>query len=219
MPAEQDNNDDLDEAFQQFSKKLKRKVDAGDPTKDPELRTRLEELDVQVPSKSHFFSDVESQLKQLKEEFHIEIQVPQTLEESIVHLLATDATGKKTKSPLTAADLFTQIHAIDQYSQLSSKELQKVLKKLEKENVLHLSEVQGTLVVQLHDEFLSEDEAAILDIAARKAGKVSLEQIMLSTQWSQLRVQLALDALIAKNMVVKKKSFVGGTRYQVSEDS
>ena len=218
MPAEQDNQDDLDEAFQRFGKRLKRKVEAGDPTKDTELRTRLEELDSQAPSKTQLFSDVEPQLKQLKEEFHIEIQLPQTLEESIVHLLATDSTGKKTKAPLTAADLYTQIHAIDQYSKLSSKELQKVLKKLEKEKVLHISEVQGTLVVQLHDEFLSEDEAAILNIAARKSGKVSLEQIMLSTQWPQIRVQLALDALIAKKMVVKKKSFVGGTRYQVQEE-
>ena len=95
MPAEQDNQDDLDEAFQRFGKRLKGKVEAGDPTKDSEFRTRLEEVDSQVPSKAQLFSEVESQLKQLKEEFHIEIQLPQTLEESIVHLLATDSTGKK----------------------------------------------------------------------------------------------------------------------------
>jgi hypothetical protein len=217
MPAEQNNQDDLNEAFQRFGKRLKGKVDSNDPTKDPDLRNRLEEIDNQVPSKSQLFSEGESQLKQLKEEFHIEIQLPQNLEETIVHLLATDSSEKR-KAPLTAADLYTEIHGFDQYSKLSSREFRKVLKRLEKEEVLHLSEVQETIIVQLHNKFLSEDEAAILDVAARKSGKVSLEQIMLSTQWPQVRVQMALDALIAKKMVVKKKGFVSGTRYQVPEE-
>ena len=78
-------------------------------------------------------------------------------------------------------------------------------------------EVKGTLVLQLRSEFLSEDEATILGIATRKEGKASLEAIMLSTKWPQARVRLALEALITKKLMVPKKSFVSGTRYEVTE--
>jgi hypothetical protein len=119
--------------------------------------------------------------------------------------------------PIAAADVYGQIHGTKQHRGLSSKAFHKLLKKLEKEGVLQLTEVKGTLVLQLRSEFLSEDEATILRIAARKDGKASLEAIMLSTQWPQARVRLALKALIDKNMMKPKKSFVSGTRYEVTE--
>ena len=102
---------------------------------------------------------------------------------------------------------------------VSKKEFEKTLKRLNKDNTVQLKEIQGTLVIKLHDEFLSEDEAAILNVAARKDGKTSLEQIMLSTGWTQARVRIALDLLIAKKMIVQKKSFTRGTQYQLSDET
>ncbi len=216
MPSEKN---DLDKAYSKYRKKLKSKIAEQDPTKDEELRLRLEEVDRQSPSKSKLFIDSDIRLEQLKEEFHFEIQMPQTLQEYIVYFLTQRRMAETSITTFAVADLYSEIHEVDQYRKLSKKEFQKSLKQLEKEDTVQLKEIQGTLVVKLRDEFLSEDEAAILDIAARKDGKASLEQIMLSTGWTQARVQIALDSLVAKKMVVEKKSFTRGTRYQVSGDT
>lgn len=212
MPSEEN---DVDEAYSRFGKRLKSKEAAQHPTKDEELRKRLEEVDRQAPSKSKLFVDADTRLEQLKEEFHIEVQKPQTLQEYIIYLLAQDLTAPT----IAVADLYSKIHQMDQYKRLSRKEFQKQLQQLEKEETVQLSEVQGTLVIQLRDEFLSEDEATILDIAVRKSGKVSMEQIMVSTGWTQVRTQFALDSLVSKKMVAQKKSFTRGTRYQVTNDT
>lgn len=216
MPSEEK---DLDEAFSRYSKRLKDKMTARDPVNDDELRERLEEVDRHSPEKSELFADSEARLQQLKEEFHIEVQVPQTLQEYIVYLLAQGHVGEPSSTTVSVADLYTEIHDLNEYRKVSRKDFEKALKQLEKNRTVHLSEVQGTRIAKLHSQFLSEDEAAILDVAARKDGKASIEQIMVSTGWTQARVQIALDALISKDMVVKKKSFTRGTRYQLSEDT
>ena len=216
MPTNEKEKD-LDQAFEQFGKQLKAKVKAKDPTKDAEFRTRLEAIDDQAPADSTLFKAAEPRLQQLKEEFHFEVQVPQTPQDHVVHLLATSEPPTAIAGPLAAADLYAQIHATEQHRGLSSKAFHKLLKKLEKNGVVQISEVKGTLVLQLRSEFLTEDETTILRIAARKEGKASLEEIMLSTQWPQARVRLALEALITKNMMQLKKSFVNGTRYEVTE--
>ena len=212
MPSEEN---DLDEAYSRFGKRLKSKEASQDPAKDKALRTRLEEVDRQAPSKSKLFVEADSRLEQLKEELQIEVQKPQTLHEYVVYLLAHDPTT----TAVAVADLYSTIHELDQYKGLSRKAFHKQLEQLEKENTVFLTEIQGTLVIKLRDEFLSEDEATILDIAARKKGKTSMEQIMVSTGWTQARTKLALDALTTKKMVVQKKSFTRGIQYQVSNDT
>lgn len=216
MPVNDNSENNLDKAFEQFGKRLRAKAKEQDPTKDIELQSRLEKINDQAPLKSDLFAAAESRLTQLKEEFHFELQTPQTPRDLIVHLLATPELSGVVKQPIPAADVYTQIHQTEQYRKLSSKAFYKLLKQLEKDEVLQLLEVKGTLVVQLKSEFLSEDESVILGIAARKRGRASLEEIMLSTQWPQTRVRLALESLIAKNMVTAKKSIVNGTRYQAS---
>jgi len=49
MPSEEN---DLDKAYSRYGKRLKSKVAAQDPTTDEKLRTRLEDVDSQTPSKS-----------------------------------------------------------------------------------------------------------------------------------------------------------------------
>ncbi len=211
MPSKEN---DLDEAYSRLGKRLKSKEAAQDPTKDEALRTRLEEVNRQAPSKSKLFVETNSRLEQLQEEFQIEVQKPQTLQEYLVFLLAQD-----TAAAIAVADLYSKIHEVEQYKGLSQKEFQRQLKQLEEEEMVHLTEIQGVLVIKLQDDFLSEDEATILDIASRKSGKVSMEQIMVSTGWSQVRTQIALDSLKAKKMVSQKKSFTRGTRYQLTNDT
>ncbi|MHA2405590.1 MAG: hypothetical protein ACXACH_02410 [Candidatus Hermodarchaeia archaeon] len=215
MPSEEN---DLDEAYSRYGKRLKSKVATKDPTKDEELRTRIEQVDRQSPKKTELFTESDIRLAQLKEEFQIEIHIPQTLPDYVVYLLAQGQVSGPSTTTVVMADLFSEIHEVEQFRKISQKELQKTLKQLEKADTIQLKEIQGTLVVKLRDEFLSEDEATILDVAARKDGKASLEQIMLSTGWTQARVQIALESLISKNMVVRKTSFTRGTRYQVSND-
>jgi len=211
MPSKEN---DLDEAYSRFGKRLKSKEATKDPTKDEALRTRVEEVNRQAPSKSKLFVETNSRLEQLHEEFQIEVQKPQTLQEYLVFLLAQD-----TAAAIAVADLYSKIHEVEQYKRLSQKEFQRQLKQLEKEEMVHLTEIQGVLVIKLQDGFLSEDEATILDVASRKSGKISMEQIMVSTGWSQVRAQIALDSLIAKKMVTQKKSFTRGTRYQLMNDT
>lgn len=215
MPSEEN---DLDEAYSRYGKRLKSKEAAQDPTKDEELRTRLEHVDRQSSKESKLFTESATRLEQLKEEFQIEVHIPQTLPEYMVYLLAQGHVSDPSTTTVTMADLFSETHEVEQFRKTSQKEFQRTLKQLEKEGTIQLKEIQGTLVVKLCDEFLSEDEATILDVAARKDGKASLEQIMLSTGWTQARVQIALEALISKKMVVRKTSFTRGTRYQVSDD-
>ncbi len=218
MPGEEKKQNDFDEAYQRFGKRLKEKAAEKAPAKDANLRAQIKEINAQKTSKAAIFSEEESRIQQLIEEFEIEIQRPETLEEHIVYLLAQNKANSSKESTWSAADLYSQIHEIGQHRGLSSKEFQKTLKRMEKNNVVQLEAIQRTLIVRIRNEFLSEDEAAILNVATRKGGKASLEQIMVSTQFTQARVQIALDALVAKKMVVQKKSFTKGTRYHISEE-
>ncbi|MFW9830915.1 MAG: hypothetical protein ACFFD8_03995 [Candidatus Thorarchaeota archaeon] len=218
MPSERESDTDFDEAYDRFGKRLKQKATDREPSKDSELRNQLEDIDSQAPKNSPLFSEAETRLHQLKEEFHFEILSPQTLQEHIVHLLAHKKSETALDSTLSAADLYSQLHEVEEYSDLSNKKLTKTLKRLEKENMVQLSEIQGVLVVRLREEFLSEDEAEILDLAARKGGKVSLEQVMVSTKWSHARTQLALESLVMKKMITAKESFMRGTRYEVPDE-
>ena len=108
MPSEQDDNSELDEAFQRYSKRLKKKASESEPIKDAGLRTRLEAIDDRAPSKTPLFSDADSRLQQLKEEFHIEVQTPQTLPEQIVHLLAQARRSGTQDGTMSAADLYSR---------------------------------------------------------------------------------------------------------------
>jgi len=216
MPSEEN---DLDKAYSRYGKRLKSKVAAQDPTTDEKLRTRLEDVDSQTPSKSKLFAASDVRLEQLKEEFQIEVKKPQTLQEHVVYLLAQGCVSRSSSPMIPVADLYSEIHEVDQYRKLPRKDFQIAMKRLEEEGTVQLKEIQGTLVAKLRDEFLSEDEAAIMNIAVRKAGKASMEQIMLSTGWTQARVRFALDSLVAKKMVLQKKSFTRGTQYQVSKDA
>jgi hypothetical protein len=215
MPSEEN---DLDEAYSRYGKRLKSKVAAKEPTKDDELRARVEQVDRQSPKKTELFTESSKRLAQLREEFQIEVHIPQTLPDYVVYLLAQGQISGTSTTTVAVADLFSETHEVEQFQKISQKEFQKILKQLEKADTIQLKEIQGTLIVKLRDEFLSEDETTILNVAARKEGKASLEQIMLSTGWSQARVQIALETLISKNMVVRKTSFTRGTRYQVSND-
>ena len=77
MPTHEKENE-LDQAFEQFRKQLKAKIRAKDPTEDTDFRTRLESIDDATPADSTLFREAEPRLRQLKEEFHFEVQVPQT---------------------------------------------------------------------------------------------------------------------------------------------
>ncbi len=214
MPPEY-TDDELDAAFKRFGKRLKAKEVAQDPAKTRELKTRVEELAHQAPRKAKFFAASSERLDRLQTDFEIIIQPPDTLPELIVFLLAQEKIRGKTTLTTTAVDLYTRIHEEANFPYISIKAFQKALKQLRKSEVLDLQEINDTLTLRLRQEFLSDDEATILDLAARKGGSISMEQAMVSTQWSHARVRAILETLTSKKLVVVKSSYSRGTRYQV----
>lgn len=214
MPPEQN---ELDEAYKKYGKRLKEKAKENEPTKDTELRRRVERVSTETPRKAELFSSAESRLQKLEEDFSIEIQQPQSLSDQIIHLITLGQTDDLPKSMIPAADLLMRLKEKPTTEKISMKEFRRVLSRLEKEQVLQLQESEGTLIIRIREEFLSDDEVAVLDLAARKKGVVSLEQVMLSNQWSQARAQAALESLIEKKMVARKTAYTEGTRYDLIE--
>jgi hypothetical protein len=214
MPPEY-SNDELDAAFKRFGKRLKAQEAKQDPARTSELKARVEELARRAPQKAKLFAASSEKLDQLQTDFEIIIQPPKTLPELIVFLLAHDKIHGKSTLTTAAVDLFTRIHKESSFSHISIKDFQKALKQLTKSKVLDLKETDDTLIIRLHQEFLSDDEVAILDLAARKGGSISIEQAMVSTQWPQARVRTALDTLTSKKIVTVKSSYTRGTQYRV----
>lgn len=217
MTAEQNNDEELDKAFRRFGRQLKDKDVERHPTKDDELRARIEQIDEEVPHRSKLFAESEETLQRLKRDFHIVVQAPKTLHDLLIYLLSRKRALGPSESTIAAADLYTKLHDTPKFSTVSPKAFRKALTKLEKEKILHLHESEGVLLIRLRQEFLSDDEAELLDIAARKGGAISLETAMLATKWPLVRVRTAIEALMAKKMIAEKRGFVHGTRFQLTE--
>lgn len=213
----EEENDELDEAYRRFSQHLKRTLAERDPTRDAELRARFERVDSEAPHRARLFEEGEETLTQLRRDFQIALKTPSNLEEYLVYLLALERSGGARTTTLPAADLYSQLLDARYFSDISIKDFQRALAQLEKEKVLALEEQQDTIVIHIHQDFLSDDAAELLDIAARKGGVLSLEQAMLATGWTQARVRKALDTLLEKKLVVRKRSFVHGTRFETTE--
>lgn len=215
MPTEREKDEELDEAYRRFGKQLKEKVAQRDATNDPKLRARIQDLDAEAPQRAELFSKAGATLQRLRDDFRITVQPPATLPEFVVYLLARRRS--ELGSTVAAADVYTLLKDAGQFSAVSFKAFRKALLQLEEKNALKLEEREGTLLVQLRQQFMSEDEAALLDLAARKGGNITVEQAMVALQWSQARVRTAFDALLAKKLVVRTTGFVEGTRYRVPD--
>ncbi len=215
----EEENDELDEAYRRFSQHLKRKLTERDPARDAELRARVERVDAEAPHRVRLFAEGEETLSRLKSDFQIALKPPNNLGEYLVFLLALERSGIAKTTTIAAADLFSQLLEASYFSDVSIKDFRRALAKLEKEKVLTLHERRGTIMIRVRQEFLSDDAAELLDIAARKGGVLSLEQAMVATGWPQARVRTALETLLEKNLVVQKRSFVHGTRFQTTDQS
>ncbi len=217
MPEEE--SDELDAAYRRFSQHLKRKLAERDPARDAELRARVERVDAEAPHRARLFEEGEDTLRRLRNSFQITLKPPSTLQEYLTFLLALERSGTAKVTTIAAADLYSQLHEAEYFSSASLKDFRRALAQLEKEQVLTLHENQGTILIRLLQEFLSDDAAELLDIAARKGGILSLEQAMLATGWPQARVRTALKALLEKRLVVQKRSFVQGTRFHTTDQT
>jgi hypothetical protein len=217
MPGEHEQDDEMDTAYRRFGKQLKDKVANIDATKDPKLRARVQELDAQAPHRAELFTKAEGTLQRLKDDFQITVQPPKTLPEFVIYILAQGRTKPESGSTVAVADVYTQLREVRDFSEVSFKAFRKALVQLEQKDALKLEEREGTLLVHLRQQFMSDDEAALLDLAARKGGTVTVEQAMVAMQWPQARVRTAFDALLAKKLVVRSASFVEGTRYRVPD--
>jgi len=176
MPANHEQDDETDEAYRRFAKQLKEKMASREPTKDPTLRTRVQELDAQAPQRAELFSQAEATLQRLKKDFQITVQPPKTLPEFVVFLLAQKRVGP---GPMVAvADVYTQVRDVREFSDVSFKAFSKVLRQLEKKDALKLEEREGTLLVHLRQQFMSDDEAASSIWRLEKA-----EQSQQSKRW------------------------------------
>jgi len=214
LPEEQ-TDEEIEAAYRRFAQRLKKRVAECHPSKDQALRARVERLDAEAPHQARFFAEAQERLQRLKAEFQITLQPPSNLHDLLTFLLARRRAASDHPSTLAAAELYSLLHGTPGFSGVSPKEFRKALIRMEKERLIDLQESQGTLIVRLRHEFLSDDEVALLDLAARKGGSLSLEQAMLSTGWPRARVRAAMDALLSKKMAVREKSFVRGTRYRL----
>jgi hypothetical protein len=215
MPTEHEQDDEVDTAYRRFGKQLKEKVASREATKDPNFRARVLELNAQAPQRAELFGKAEATLQRLRDDFGITLHPPKTMPEFLVYLLAQ---RRAQHGPtMAAADVYTEFREARDFAGTSFKAFRKALLQLEQKGAVKLEEREGTLLVSLLQKFMSEDEGALLDLAARKGGVITAEQAMVALQWPQARVRQAFDALLAKKLVVRSTGFVEGTRYHVRD--
>jgi len=96
-----------------------------------------------------------------------------------------------------------------------SDEIEEIINDMSKEGLIQgLSPLEsGALLVEFVPVSLTTDPQLILDLAAQNDGKLTLEEAVIGLEWTEERVNNALNLLIANGVAKEQRSYSKSTQY------
>lgn len=96
-----------------------------------------------------------------------------------------------------------------------SEEIENIINDMAKEGLIQgLSPLEsGSLIVEFVPVALTDDPQYILDLAAQKSGKLTMEDAVIDLEWTEERVRNALNLLIANGVAKEQRSYSKSTQY------
>ena len=96
-----------------------------------------------------------------------------------------------------------------------SEEIEEIISEMAKEGLIQgLSSLEsGTLLVEFVPVALTDDPQLVLDLAAQNEGKLTIEDIVISLNWTEERVRNALNLLITNGVAKEQRSYSKSTQY------
>jgi hypothetical protein len=97
----------------------------------------------------------------------------------------------------------------------SSDEIEDIIHEMSKEGLIQgLSQLDsGALLVEFVPVALTSDPQMILDLAAQKDGKLTIEDAVIGLEWNEERVRNALNLLIGNGVAKEQRSYSKSTQY------
>ncbi|MHA1972256.1 MAG: hypothetical protein ACTSW1_04645 [Candidatus Hodarchaeales archaeon] len=114
---------------------------------------------------------------------------------------------------ISLANLYTEIKNQVPDIKFSSKDLEKVCRKLVKDGLISgINKHSGIKIVEFKPISLGKDARKVFALAVGK-GYVTFEEVMLNTKWEQHRVKRVLEELVRQNIAQKVTSLDTGDQY------
>ncbi|TFG06566.1 hypothetical protein EU538_10060 [Candidatus Thorarchaeota archaeon] len=97
----------------------------------------------------------------------------------------------------------------------NSEEIESVIKELGDDGLIEGISVleSGAKIVNFVPVELTDDPQAIISLASKRAGMLTIEDIVSSLGWTEARVRNALDLLVQNGVAKQQRSFSKSTRY------
>lgn len=113
--------------------------------------------------------------------------------------------------------LFSELlYRLDKFGwHTSPDEIVKVIDAMTREGLLHgmTSASEGTRIVSFIPVSLTGDPGQVLELAATRDGRLSIEDIVVGLGWTDSRARSALDLLVENGVTKVQKSFSKSTTY------
>ncbi len=122
--------------------------------------------------------------------------------------------GKVSKSRsggiLSVSDLILKLNDENKGIVVSISDVNEALKLLVSNGLIHqIRKLVGMKIIEFLDPQLTQDDQAILEIAAQTNGQITLTELVQKTSWSIERIERGLNALINKKIAVKSNTLDG----------
>ncbi|MHA1206521.1 MAG: hypothetical protein ACTSRJ_00930 [Candidatus Hodarchaeales archaeon] len=111
---------------------------------------------------------------------------------------------------LSVSDLILKLNDESKGIVVSITDVNEALKLLVSNGLIHqIRKLVGMKIIEFLDPQLTQDNQTILEIAAQTNGQITLTELVQKTSWTIERVEIGLNSLINKKIVVKSNTLDG----------
>jgi hypothetical protein len=128
-----------------------------------------------------------------------------------------DMIRNETGGICSLADLYMKMRERRLNIEFGIDDIEKAVKKLDKAGMIADMHVldSGLKLIEFVPVGMTEDSRTVLEVAAASNGYVSLEDLVLKTQWDNERVMRVLQTLEQEGVTRRDSSYAGGTAWYV----
>jgi hypothetical protein len=128
-----------------------------------------------------------------------------------------DMIRNETGGICSLADLYMKMRERRLNIEFGVDDIEKAVKKLDKAGMIADMHVLGSglKLIEFVPVGMTEDSRTVLEVAAASNGYVSLEDLVLKTQWDNERVMRVLQTLEQEGVTRRDSSYAGGTAWYV----
>lgn len=128
-----------------------------------------------------------------------------------------DMIKNETGGICSLADLYMKMRERRLDIEFNVNDIEKAVKKLDKAGMIADMHVlpSGLKLIEFVPVGMTKDSRTVLEIAATSNGYISLEDLMIKTQWDNERVMRALQTLEQEGVTRRDSSYAGGTAWYV----